>query len=48
MLRSEELIKVVYDTMFPLDSAATDEDKYEMELGEGLVSIVNYFLWCPC
>ncbi len=41
MLRSEELIGVVYDTMFPLDEAATDEDKYEMELGEGLVSIAS-------
>ncbi|KAK0245482.1 hypothetical protein EDD85DRAFT_801189, partial [Armillaria nabsnona] len=39
MLRSEDLIKIVYDTMFPLDDAATDEDKYEMELGEGLVRI---------
>ncbi|KAK0238438.1 hypothetical protein EDD85DRAFT_826819 [Armillaria nabsnona] len=39
MLRSDELIRVVYDTMFPLDEAATDEDKYEMELGEGLVRI---------
>ncbi len=41
MLRSEELIRVVYDTMFPLDEGATDEDKYEMELGEGLVSIAS-------
>ncbi|PBK98950.1 hypothetical protein ARMGADRAFT_484541 [Armillaria gallica] len=48
MLRNEELIKIVYDTMFPLDEAATDEDKYEMELGEGLVSTVSYLLWCPC
>ncbi|PBK98921.1 hypothetical protein ARMGADRAFT_1073855 [Armillaria gallica] len=39
MLRSEELIRVVYDTMFPLDEATTDEDKYEMELGERLVRI---------
>ncbi|PBK98942.1 hypothetical protein ARMGADRAFT_1073867 [Armillaria gallica] len=39
MLRSEELIRVVYDTMFPLNEAATDEDKYEMELGERLVRI---------
>ncbi|KAK0215306.1 hypothetical protein EDD85DRAFT_962683 [Armillaria nabsnona] len=42
MLRSKELIKVVYDTMFPLDEAATDKDKYKMELGEGLVHI---FAW---
>ncbi|KAK0444777.1 hypothetical protein EV421DRAFT_1799540 [Armillaria borealis] len=33
-LRSEELIKTVYHAMFPLD-----EDKYEMEVGEGLVRI---------
>ncbi|KAK0238444.1 hypothetical protein EDD85DRAFT_826863 [Armillaria nabsnona] len=39
MLRNEDLIKIVYYTMFPLDDAATDEDKYEMELGEGLVRI---------
>ncbi len=39
MLRSEELIKTVYEVMLPLGEAATDEDKYEMELGEGLVSI---------
>ncbi len=48
MLRSEELIKTVYEAMLPLGEGATDEDKYEMELGEGLVSIASYFLWCPC
>ncbi len=48
VLRSEELIKTVYEAMLPLDEGATDEDKYEMEVGEGLVSIVSYFLWCPC
>ncbi len=48
MLRNEEFIKIVYETMFPLDEAATDEDMYEMELGEGLVSIVSHFLWCLC
>lgn len=41
MLRSKELIKVVYDTMFPLDEAATDKDKYKMELSKGLVSIAS-------
>ncbi|KAK0189298.1 hypothetical protein F5146DRAFT_1225917 [Armillaria mellea] len=39
VLRSGELIKVVYETMLPLDEAATDEDKYEMELGIGLVRL---------
>ncbi len=48
MLRNTELIKIVYETMFLLDEAAANEDKYEMELGRGLVSIVSYFLWCPC
>ncbi|PBK65979.1 hypothetical protein ARMSODRAFT_383136 [Armillaria solidipes] len=38
-LRSEELIQTVYHAMFPLDEAATDEDKYEMEVGKGLVRI---------
>ncbi|PBK65991.1 hypothetical protein ARMSODRAFT_383660 [Armillaria solidipes] len=38
-LRSEELIQTVYHAMFPLDEAATDEDKYEMEVGEGLVRL---------
>ncbi len=41
MVRSEELIRAVYDIMFPLDEAATDEDKYEMKLCEGLVSIAS-------
>ncbi|PBK98935.1 hypothetical protein ARMGADRAFT_1073863 [Armillaria gallica] len=41
VLRSEELIKTVYEEMLPLDEGATDEDKYEMEVGEGLVSIVS-------
>ncbi|SJL03275.1 uncharacterized protein ARMOST_06627 [Armillaria ostoyae] len=44
-LRSEELIKTVYHAMFLLDEAATDEDKYEMEVGEGLVSIVRISAW---
>ncbi|KAK0444759.1 hypothetical protein EV421DRAFT_1799438 [Armillaria borealis] len=39
MLRSEELIKTVYQAMLPLDEGATDEDKYEMEVGEGLVRL---------
>ncbi|KAK0185089.1 hypothetical protein F5146DRAFT_214920 [Armillaria mellea] len=38
VLRNEELIKVVYQTMLP-DDAVTDEDKYEMELGIGLVRL---------
>ncbi|KAK0444765.1 hypothetical protein EV421DRAFT_1799471 [Armillaria borealis] len=38
-LRSEELVKTVYHAMFPLDEAAIDEDKYEMEVGEGLVRL---------
>ncbi|PBK65998.1 hypothetical protein ARMSODRAFT_1022014, partial [Armillaria solidipes] len=39
VLRSEELIKTVYQAMLPLDEGATDEDKYEMEVGEGLVRL---------
>ncbi|KAK0444753.1 hypothetical protein EV421DRAFT_1799402, partial [Armillaria borealis] len=39
VLRSDELIKTVYQAMLPLDEAATDEDKYEMEVGEGLVRL---------
>ncbi|KAK0488535.1 hypothetical protein IW261DRAFT_355659 [Armillaria novae-zelandiae] len=39
VLRSEELIKILYEEVFPLDNAATDKDKYDMELGEGLVRI---------
>ncbi|KAK0463344.1 hypothetical protein IW261DRAFT_1598939 [Armillaria novae-zelandiae] len=38
-LRSEELIKILYEEVFPVDNAATDKDKYDMELGEGLVRI---------
>ncbi|KAK0497440.1 hypothetical protein EDD18DRAFT_1384421 [Armillaria luteobubalina] len=46
-LRSEELIKIVYQAVFPPDEVVTDKDKYEMELGEGLVSIVICILWYP-
>ncbi|KAK0488533.1 hypothetical protein IW261DRAFT_1602436 [Armillaria novae-zelandiae] len=38
-LRSEELIKILYEEVFPVDNASTDKDKYDMELGEGLVRI---------
>ncbi|KAK0488550.1 hypothetical protein IW261DRAFT_356758 [Armillaria novae-zelandiae] len=38
-LRSEELIKILYEEVFPLDNAATEKEKYDMELGEGLVRI---------
>ncbi|KAK0488592.1 hypothetical protein IW261DRAFT_1440355 [Armillaria novae-zelandiae] len=39
MLRNEELVKIVYQAMLPLDEAATDNDKYAMELGIGMVQI---------
>ncbi|KAK0238433.1 hypothetical protein EDD85DRAFT_826786 [Armillaria nabsnona] len=44
MLRSKGLIKIIYHAMLPLDEAATDEDKYEMELGEGLVHLSAWHL----
>ncbi|KAK0488528.1 hypothetical protein IW261DRAFT_1439876 [Armillaria novae-zelandiae] len=39
VLRSEELVKIVYQAMLPLDEAATDNDKYAMELGIGMAQI---------
>ncbi|KAK0488538.1 hypothetical protein IW261DRAFT_1556994 [Armillaria novae-zelandiae] len=46
-LRSEELMKILYEEVFPLDNVATEKDKYDMEFGEGLVNIVSYNMRFP-